>query len=226
MRLFGRSKQPDRDAFDRGWQFYTRATTLEPPGTVFRIDGDRRRYQVGALDVASQHGDEVGLTINKRVETTLEFLVRLLGLEQLSAKANLKSVERYSFAMHEAQRAFLTDMAVDKPLRAFLDQLDFRADNRYFLIREAVSATSMTLSLTKDQAAMIGAQASVAPQVNAGAATGVGRDQLIEMPNAFPQRMRVTYLPEEIRPTRSQLGSGTPQLGLSPVSDFLMWEED
>jgi len=227
MRLFGKKKEADLDAFDRGWQFYTRATTLEPPGTVFRIDSDKRRYQVGTLDVKPQEGAEVGLTIIKHVETTLGLMLKFLGLERLSAETNYQSIEHYSFAMHEAQRAFLTDMVVDKPLLEFLDKLNYRADNRYFLIREAVSATSMILSLTKEQAAKIGGQASVTHEIaTEDASVEASQDELIKMPNEFPQRMRVTYLAEEIRPVRSNLGSGPPLLGLAPVDELLLWDED
>ncbi len=63
------------------------------------------------------------------------------------------------------------------------------------------------------------------PDIVAGASIEARQDELIEMPQEFPQRMRVTYLPEEIKPVRSNLGSGPPRLGLAPVDELLLWDE-
>ena len=61
--VFVRTRRPPSapqapDLLDPGWQFYSRPTELEAPGTVFRIDAAKRRYIVDSLTVQIQKGDE------------------------------------------------------------------------------------------------------------------------------------------------------------------------
>lgn len=226
MRIFGKKKsEPPSEAFDRGWQFYTRATTLEPPGTIFRIDAAKRRYMVGDLNIQGVRGKEQAAIVDKRIETTLGAVIRFLGIEQISGGGKLSTVEHLSFSLTEAEREALDDMAIQGPLDAFLEQLPYRADNRYFLIREALSADAMTFELTKEQAAMLEANARIPNVGGVGAEAGHQTERTISFARNFPERMRVAFLPEEIKPTRSNLAGAAPSLGLVPVTEVLTWDE-
>ena len=226
MRIFGKKKSdPPPEAFDRGWQFYTRATTLEPPGTVFRIDPDKRRYLVGALAIEPVQGQEEAAAMDRRIETTLGAVVRFLGLDQISGGGKLSAVERLSFSLAEVEREVLDDMTLQAPLAEFLEQLPFRADNRYFVIRESLSATSMTFELTKEQATKLKANAQIPKVGEAEASAGRQAERAFSFPSSFPKRMRVAFLPEEIKKTHSNLAGGPPILGLAPVHEALIWDD-
>lgn len=225
MRIGRRKNDPPPEAFDRGWQFYTRPTTLEPPGTVFRIDPDKRRYMVGALDIEPTCGEEEAAAMHRRIETTLGAVLRFLGFDRFGGGGKLSAVEQLSFSLSEAEREALDDMMIQAPLAAFLEQLPYRADNRYFLIRECLSATSMTFELSKEQAAKVEAKAQISKVGEVGASAGRQAERAFSFPSSFPKRMRVAFLPEEITRTRSNLAGGPPSLGLVRVDEALVWED-
>jgi hypothetical protein len=226
MPLFKKSKDAPSDAFDEGWQFYSKATTLEPPGTVFRIDANGRRYIVGKVDVASEKGEETVASLEKRVSTTLGMFIRFLGLDKLGIGGKLDRVQQFAFELKDSEREITTDLALDDALLAFLEKLDYRADNRYFVIREALSATSMLYALTKDQLVELGGEAAVQAAIGAGANAASKVGERISFPKTFPQRMRVTFLPEEITTTKSSLSGAKPELGRKRVTAPLTWVDD
>src|SRR5437870_4068400 len=63
-----------------GWQFYSRPTELEPPGTIFRIDRSKRRYMVDTLKVPTERGDEAVGRREESVQAEMGMVARLLGL--------------------------------------------------------------------------------------------------------------------------------------------------
>lgn len=223
MPIFKKSKPAPAEAFDEGWQFYSKATTLEPPGTVFRIDGGGRRYLVGKVEVASEKGEETVASLEQRVATTLGAFLRFFGLDKLGIGGKLDRVQHFAFELAEAEREITTDVALDDALLAFLEKLDYRADNRYFVIREALSATSMHYALTKDQLVELGGEAAVQAALGANVTASYRSDERVSFPKTFPQRMRVTFLPEEITTVRSNLAGAKPELGRKRVTEALTW---
>jgi len=226
MPVFKKSRNTPDELFDEGWQFYSKATTLEPPGTVFRIDAAHRRYLVGKVEVPTEKGDETAASLEKRVSTTLGMFVRFLGLDKLGIGGKLDRVQQFAFELKDAEREITTDVALDDALLAFLEKLDYRADNRYFVIREALSATSMLYALTKDQLVELGGEGALATALGAGASIAHASSERITFPKTFPQRMRVTFLPEEITTTRSNLSGEKPTLGRKRVTKPLTWTDD
>ena len=69
MRFFrNRSKPKIPRVLQEGWQFYHRPTTLEPVGTVFRIDKEHRRYIVDRLDIEKMSGREAAGHLEDSIE--------------------------------------------------------------------------------------------------------------------------------------------------------------
>jgi hypothetical protein len=215
--------KPDR-VLQEGWQFYHRPTTLEPVGTVFRIDRDRRRYLVETLTVKSTRGQEASARLEDSVEIGAGVLARLLGIgPKADAKAQL--AEKIVFELDQPEREVTTDMALSEVLDPFLLTLKYRADCRYFLIRECRWATAMTYRLCKERVLALGGEATLNGALAVGVELKTVNERLYEINCSFSEEMRVMFLPEEIRPVSAGLGGDTPELGCVPVHEPLVWDD-
>ena len=223
--LFGRGKRKPTKILEEGWQLYSKPTTLEPVGTLFRIDDSGHRFLVDQVVVDTEQGSEAVAKVRQRVNANLGFFARFLGLDSYSAKLGSRDAETFEFEIFNPMRQVATDAAMDRAMTPVLASLKYRADNRYYVIRDTRSATAMTYRLTQAQAAEISGEVSLAVAVGAGVQVGAGQGGLYEINQSFPQRMRVMFLAEEIRPVRAELAGGKPTLGRVPVLHPLVWIE-
>lgn len=217
-------KRPD-NMLPPGWQFYSRPSNLELPGTVFRIDGQSRRYIVDRLAVAVDTGPEPGTSKVQLIEIHLNFLARLIALDGWDAEAGAGKMERLEFEISDPVRQSTTDRNMDAVLKPFLSTMEWREKNRYYVIREARSATAMTYRLTSQQLGELGGKAAVSAAVEAGAKVAAKEEGVYELTQRFPERLAVMFLPEEIAPVRAGLGAGEAELGRVAVTDILEWQE-
>ena len=223
--LFGSGKGQPAQVLEEGWQLYAKPTTLEPVGTLFRIDDSGRRFLVDHVAVEAQEGAEAAAKVQQRIQANVGFFARFLGLDSYSGKLSGEDAETFEFEIVNPVRQVVLDAVMDLAMAPVLSSLKYRVDNRYYVIRETRSATTMTYRLTQAQLAEIGAEVSVAATVGAGAHVGAGRGGLYEISQTFPERMRVMFLAEEIKPVRAGLAGGEPELGRVPVRHPLMWIE-
>lgn len=225
LRLGGDHGGADR-ILDNGWQYYFTPTTLEPPGTVFRIDAGQRRYLVDTLPVQVQVGGEAFGEHKESVVANLGVLARFQKLEGLNIKAGAAKSERLVFKMDKPEREVVNDLNLDQVLRPFLKDLEYRVDNRYFVIRECRKAMGITHHLTQSQVDDLGGEASLAQTLTLeGTLFKSKRNGEFLLEQKFDQPMRVMFLPEEIKPISAGLAGEEPELGLVPVKETLVWVE-
>jgi hypothetical protein len=211
---------------DRGWQYYFAPTTLEPPGTVFRIDAERKRYHVTTLPVPIQFGEEAFGEHTESVVANLGILARFLNLKGVNVKAATAKTERLVFKMDEPEREVVGDLTLDKALRPFLRDLEYRVDNRYFVIRESRRAIGVTHRLTRSQVDDLGGEASLAEVLALeGTLFKSERSGEFLLEQKFDKPMRIMFLPEEIKPVSAGLAGERPELGRVPVNETLVWED-
>jgi hypothetical protein len=223
--LFGRDKRNPAQILEEGWQLYAKPTTLEPVGTLFRIDNAGRRFMVDQVAVETQEGAEAAAKVQQRVQANIGFFARFLGINSYGGKLHGQNVETLEFAIVNAVRQAAFDAAMDRAMKPVLASLKYRADNRYYVIRETRSATAMTYRLTQSQLGEIGGEISLAQALGAGATIAAGQGGLYEINQTFPERMRVMFLAEEIAPVKAGLAGSQPMLGRLPVRHPLVWNE-
>lgn len=222
--LFGRNTiKPE--ILEEGWQLYAKPTTLEPVGTLFRIDDAGRRFMVDQVVVETQEGAEAVAKVKQQVQANLGFFARFLGLDSFSATLGGKDTETMEFEIVNPLRQTTFDAAMDKAMTPVVASLKYRADNRYYVIRETRSATAMTYRLTQAQLGEIGGDMSLAVALGASAKISAGQGGLYEISQTFPDRMRVMFLAEEIAPVKAGLSGSQPMLGRIPVRHPLVWSE-
>ncbi len=223
--LFGSDKKKPAQLLDDGWQLYAKPTTLEPVGTLFRIDDQGRRFLVDEIAMQTREGAEAAARVQQRVQASVGMFARFLGLDSYSGKLGAQDAETLEFEIVNPVRQVVNDAVLDKALAPVIASLHYRADNRYYVIRDTRSATAMTYRLTTQQLGSIGGEASLAMALGAGAQIGVGHGGLYEINQTFPERMRVMFLAEEIAPVKAGLGGAKPELGRMPVRTMLVWTD-
>lgn len=223
--LFGSDKRQPAQVLEEGWQLYAKPTTLEPVGTIFRIDDARRRFMVDQAVVDTQEGAEAAAKVQQRIQANIGFFARFLGLDSYSGKLSGQDTETLEFEIVNPVRQVASDAAMDRAMVPVLASLKYRTDFRYYIIRETRSATAMTYRLTQAQLGEIGGEMSLAVALGAGAKIGAGQIGLYEINQTFPERMRVMFLAEEIAPVKAGLAGGQPMLGRIPVRWPLVWSE-
>src|SRR5262245_5230410 len=223
--LFGCDKLEPAVVLEAGWQLYARPTTLEPVGTVFRIDEKGRRFMVDQVAVETREGTEAAAKVQQRLQANIGCVARFLGLDGYSRKLSAQDAEALEFEIVSPFRQFAFDAAMEKAMAPVLARLEYRASNRYYVIREARSATAMTYRLTKAQLGEIGGTTWLAVELGAGARVAKGQGGLYDINQTFPQRVRVMFLAEEIAPVKPGLVGGRPVLGRRPVREPLFWSE-
>jgi len=215
--------RPDR-IMQVGWQFYHRPTTLEPVGTIFRIDSEDRRYIVDTLNIQGTRGAEAAGHIELQVEIGAGVLARLLGIGP-EADSKVKFAEKIVFELSKPVREYTSDKHLESVLDPFLLSLKYRADNRYFMIRECRWADAMTYRLSKERIIALGGEATINESLTVGAELKTVSERLYEIDCVFPEAMRVMFLPEEIKPISAGLGGDEPELGRVPVKEPLVWKD-
>jgi hypothetical protein len=223
--LFGSDKRKPAQVLEEGWQLYAKPTTLEPVGTLFRIDDEGRRFMVDQVPVTTQEGAEVAARVQQRVQANIGFFARFLGINSYGGKLSAANAETLEFEIVNPVRQLAFDAAMDKALQPVLAAFKYRADNRYFVVRETRSATAMTYRLTQAQVGEIGGEAALAIALGAGVQLGGGKGGIYEINQTFPERMRVMFLAEEIAPVKAGLAGAAPMLGRLPVRKPLVWTD-
>jgi hypothetical protein len=223
--LFGCDRLEPAAVLEAGWQLYAKPTTLEPVGTIFRIDEKRRRFMVDAVAVETREGTEAAAKVQQRLQANIGCFARFLGLDSYSRKLSAQNAQALEFEIVSPFRQFAFDAAMEKAMAPVLARFEYRAGNRYYVIRETRSATAMTYRLTQAQLREIGGEAWLAVALGAGAKVGAGQGGRHEINQTFPQRVRVMFLAEEIAPVKPGLAGGQPVLGRRPVREPLVWSE-
>jgi len=223
--LFGNGQKKPAQILEEGWLLYAKPTTLEPVGTLFRIDDAGRRFIVDQLKVQAQEGAEAAAKVQLQVRANIGFFARFLGLDSYGGKMNAQDAEQLEFEIVEPVRQVVTDAEMDRAMAPVIASLKYRADNRYFVVRDTRSALAMTYRLTQTQIGEIGGEASLAVALGAGFKLGACTGGAYEINQTFPERMRVMFLAEEIAPVSAGLAGHAPELGRLPVRQPLVWVE-
>jgi len=219
-----KQKRPD-NMLPAGWQFYSRPNNLEQPGTIFRIDSEGKRFIVERLKPEVERGPEPGASKTESIEAKVGVLARFIGIEAASADVSGSTSRTLEFQLTSPVRESTTDLHMDAVLKPFLAHMELRPKNRYFVVREVRTATEMKFRLTDGQLGEIGGKAAMTPAITAGAKLSAKSGGVSELTQAFPERLGVMFLPEEIAPLSSGLGGrgGVTELGRVPVTAALDW---
>jgi hypothetical protein len=207
-----------------GWQFYSRPTELEPPGTVFRIDASKRRFMVDTLHVTTQSGDEAVGRREESVRANMGMVARFFGLGP-KLEVDAEHTATFVFELKGASRQYVDDADLDGVLDPWLAQHELREGSHYFVIREVVSGSEITYHLDRGQVDKLGGEASLteAAKLEGNLHTSTSKSDYV-LQQTFDKPMRIMFLPEELRPLTRGLAEAAV-VGRRPVTQPLVWED-
>lgn len=223
--LIKENQKKAANILDPGWQFYSKPTTIEPPGTVFRIDKSGSRFIVDVIDIVTTTGEEVFGKSEQAIRTSAWALSRFIGVDfKASAGQEGFKEETLEFEMLGVQREITTDVIVEKTLKEFPSKVEYRKDNRYFIIRECRSANEIHYTLSEELVNGLGGSASLLKFVNSHAGLSYEKRGKYVLNQKLPTRMRIMFLSEEIVQTSASLAGGMPEFGTIPIKQPLVWK--
>jgi hypothetical protein len=206
-----------------GVQFYSNPTTLEPPGTVFRIDPNRTRYLVKQMRVPAQRAPEASGVWRETVTVSTGVLAQVLGVAPATLKLGSEKTEEVAFELGGVVREITFDTDLDAAVEMFRRE-KYRVDNRYFIIRECWLAKSIHYTFSERYILDLGGEVVLNQLAAKGSLLSRSRSGEYLLKKEFETPMGVLFLPEEIKPISAALGRELPRLDRAPITGPLLWE--
>ena len=214
-------------ALESGWQFYSRPTALEKPGTIFRIDKrDGKRFIVDTLDIKTEVGEEASGKSTESLNIDLGVAFRIFGIQGLDINLNTKINNMYklTFQLKDPEREITTDVEKDESLKNIWTKLTYNDDSRYFIIRETRKGSGMTYYLSKSQIDQLGGEINIKKGLSLnGNLLKLKAANEYKMEGKFKSPLRVMFLAEELKLKSANLGGNKIDFGTVPVSEQLNW---
>ena len=216
-------KELKKPPLEGNWQFYTNPTTLEPPGTIFRINSEHKRFIVGFLKIKAIKGEVTTEKLAQSSTANMNIAARFLGIDKIGADIKADKTMAMTLDMKGTKQEITTDVVVIPALNEFIEELAdkhilYQSSERFFIIRECVSAMEINYLLKQDQMNAIGGKATIdkvaAVKGNIFASDWHGECKIKQR---FKKRMRVTFLTEEIKISGMPGGSTLKAKGLEKV---------
>lgn len=224
-----------------GWNFYFRPTSGEPPGTIFRITPDKKKFTVAFIDVKIHIADEVTGTFKQSIKAKMNLVTRFLGLEGMNLFADAEKVQNLVFEMKNPVRETTTDHDIKPSLRAFMqgfskqEYQDICRKTRYFIIRDALKTKELIYQITEKQIEALGGKASLNEAlVTKGTLISSKQRRSHIIKQRFDKQMRVMFNAEEIiievpamaKGFFSRESEGPREFRTEQVKETLEWEEE
>lgn len=214
-----------------GWEFFPNPTTANPPGTIFRVTPDKRKFHVATLPI-NYHEALESLGTNFILEATdVNIGARLLGKKNLDIKIESSGdrSSKFQFSIESPVREYAGDDEIDEPLASFYKELkkSYRARDKYYIIYETIKGDGMTYELSQNQVMKLGGEAQLKEVLTLkNAPIKVEKKNNYELKETFKKPMRILLLTEEIRPASYGLSDEELKFERVPVTTAINWIEE
>lgn len=147
-------RPPEGILAQEGFDTFATPRAFDGPGTIYRIDGEGRRYLVTTLDIILPDSEEeVVPKFTSQRELTVNQLLESVGAkaELLPAKvsANLNIKSNTTIESTTAGRIRLSDEKVDAALLKWRASTEPDDASKYYLIREIVATPGLRYKVEK-----------------------------------------------------------------------------
>lgn len=161
---------PNQAGVERGFHMYEMPRTGGGAGHVFRVDQDNVQFAVTDLNVPTS---EEGIAIAKFTEkgkrtATASMLASYSGIGAINAQLETDRVVRLALSVDGARRIVIQDEDLDPLLPELRRKINWRDNNRYFIIREAIRVNRLDFTLDRESADQLGIGGNVDEQVTLG----------------------------------------------------------
>lgn len=193
---------------ESGLQVFPTARAYDPPGQIFRVDQNGVTYPELDLGLTTQQLPDEFPTFTVSRTSRASLVLAFLG-DVFDGGAVSSRVVSMRMEVSGTSRERLQGVVVDSAVRANLPRLRFDANSRYYVIREAVLADSVTFVINRSAVDSLGGSAKL-QQLDSARADLVVRASSADttrLVKRFSQPLRVFFKASLISPTRN-LGGG------------------
>jgi hypothetical protein len=210
---------------ERGWQFYRGPTEEEPPGTVFRIDEAGVRFPVKTLEVEARTAHESFPQRNRQLDSNLGLIARLLGVP---AEVDVRASKTESFLidLDDVTREYIEDVELDRVLAREWSEALVRPGNRYYVIRESLSATAVKIELQEEQVQALGGGGTIDEAAELKGSLHASRSHgTYKLNERYGKPRRVLFLPDKLDLSGARDNTARITIDRKPVDEVLDWTE-
>lgn len=197
------------------------------PGTVFRIDEQGETWVANrrlAEQISTSDGNAALGTISGKQSVNIAVLASLLNLAKPGEKlaqinASVARTRTLDVQVSDLKLEITDDQDIDGVLKWFAD-VEKKPKNRYFVVREAYTATAMGLKVTKELKADFGGEAIFDQAIEATPRLTYDPRASYDLTAPFPSRLRVCIKPERLVVAKAGLNGSVYKT--EPVEDRLV----
>ena len=185
--------------------------TFDPAGSIYRIDASKTFYRVADLGsqpfVAKHRRPDVVIAdylLSDEQAASAGMSARLVktALPGLEVDGELDEKVSVEIIVKDIRADIVYDTGADQIAEWFQENVKPRPERRYFLVREAIQAGSVTYRLKRKDLAKFGGSAKI-EQIAEGKANVTVRDNnsTFEITQTFSPRINVCVKADEFKPT-------------------------
>lgn len=184
-----------------GWQFYTRPTTAEPPGTIFSINKDTKQKSfVTTLPIAIDDCVEcAGKYVNK---STMNVLLRFNGLKtfDITGKGKIDRVVIFEMRDPKGEKIFTEKLYPSFEKWIAKEKFYFSTKEKYYVITEATKTDAINYKLTKQQVEILRSRIPLPKNVlKQESKMDSNTVEQMTYPQKFKDEMRVMFCAQELK---------------------------
>lgn len=217
----------------KGYQCPLVPNGFDPVGSIYRLDQNGTYWRVkdyGKLPaIANNPGFNRSIDISNYVLSDRQVSSAGMSYEVLktalpglttSGSGDMKKDVAVEITLEKLKGEMIDDTVADQIAALFQQEVTPRPGNKYFLVREAVKAGSVSYRLKKEDVAKLGGQTQIEGLAKAKADVTV-RDAngLIEVKQEFPDRITVCVKSAELVIAPQAAGAPTRSVALKPAED-------
>ncbi|WKB55690.1 hypothetical protein [Eleftheria terrae] len=186
-----------------GFEAFSTPRSFDGPGTIYRIDADKKRFLVTTVVFkASGGGVEYLPSFASKRELSLSSLIETIGLKAealpASAQGKLGSTRMATVQSVGGRRAVTSDEDVEGALRTWATTAQPMDGSVYYLIRETIATEGLTYKVSHEWLAQLGLDAQALNSAGYRGEVRGGASDVLELDAKFPSAMNVWFKAEKV----------------------------
>lgn len=206
----------------QGWQLKIPPSDSLKAGSIYRVSHDGYFYRVKTLSIPAETIQEAEFNYATKVITNKSILANYLGVAQVGGDSDQEI--QLTLALNNIVREVTYDESVDIALEKMWDNIRYRTNEKYYVIRETRAASQIDIYLNKEQVNSLGGKAKIMNSTHANAAIHSADQGRVKIHGQYQVPMYVMYLPEEIKPLSASFNNENPEFEVYPVQGVLNWK--
>lgn len=215
---------------DPEFQAFPTPRTFDAPGTIFRIDATGKSFGVEDLSdrIKIRKGEESIGQYKSTMRTKLGNFLKFLNTNQISLgiglEQNSNAIINIEFLADSLTREKTFDNNIKNALNDAIYKIEWKDNNKYYIIRETISAQKIFYKFSSSFNDTIGVKISLNELINTNSNFKKDLASKYDLIQSFSQPHRIFYKVEEIIQFNGLDGKIT--FGIEPTDTTPVWQDE